>query len=131
LPRDHPSTLNIARMNRFVAEVSRLLSSILDAPAATPTATRQAVLESAKRAVAEPDRPLREGAVATSLAPYVETVARHAYRVTDDDVQKLKNAGYSEDAIFDITVSAALGSALYRLERGMAALHTPPGEHRP
>lgn len=118
-------------MNRFVAEVSRLLASILDAPAATPTETRQAVLESAKRAVAEPDRPLREGAVPTSLAPYVETVARHAYRVTDEDVQKLKNAGYSEEAIFDITVSAALGSALYRMERGMAALHTPPGEHRP
>jgi alkylhydroperoxidase family enzyme len=118
-------------MNRYVAEVSRLLSSVLDGTAATPTATRQAVLESAKRAVAEPDKPLRAGAVEPSLTRYVETVARHAYRVTDADVQALKDAGHSEEAIFDITVSAALGSALYRMERGMAALHTPPGDHRP
>src|SRR5690348_11227998 len=80
--------------NRYVAEVSRLLSSVLDSPAATPTATRSAVLQAAKRAVAEPGTPLRDGSVPPSLLPYVETVARHAYRVTDEDVQALKDAGH-------------------------------------
>jgi hypothetical protein len=37
-------------------------------------------------------------------------------------VASLRRAGYSEDAIFEITSSAALGAALGRLERGMAAL---------
>ena len=34
----------------------------------------------------------------------------------------LRNAGYSEDAIFEITLSAALGAGMARLERGLAAL---------
>ena len=49
-------------------------------------------------------------------------VAQHAYRVTDEDVAALKQAGYSEDAIFEITASTAVGVALMRLQRGMRAL---------
>jgi len=58
----------------------------------------------------------------TALAPYVEKVARHAYLVTDADVVALRDAGYSEEAIFEITLSAALGAGMARLERGVAAL---------
>jgi len=57
-----------------------------------------------------------------ALAAYVETVARHAYRVTDEQVAALLAAGYSEDAVFEVTVSTALGAGLARLERGLAAL---------
>lgn len=114
--------------NRFVADVSRLLSSVLDSPAATPMATRQAALEAAQRAVADPHTPLHHASLPSSLTRYVETVARHAYRVNDADVQALKDAGHGEEEIFDVTVSAAIGSALYRLERGMAALHGASGE---
>lgn len=57
------------------------------------------------------------------LAEYIDTVARHAYRVTDEQVAGLLAAGYSEDAVFEVTVSAALGAGLARLERGLAALH--------
>jgi alkylhydroperoxidase family enzyme len=60
--------------------------------------------------------------VPEALRGYVDKVARFAYRVTDEDVQALKRAGYSEDAIFEITVSAALGAGMHRLERGIAAL---------
>jgi alkylhydroperoxidase family enzyme len=49
-------------------------------------------------------------------------VAKHAYKVTDADVEALRHAGYSEDAIFEITLSAALGAGLARLERGIEAL---------
>jgi len=56
------------------------------------------------------------------VAAYVEKVALHAYRVTDADIDGLREAGYSEDAVFEITLSAALGAGLGRLERGMAAL---------
>jgi alkylhydroperoxidase family enzyme len=56
------------------------------------------------------------------LASFIDTVARHAYKVTDADVAGLKEAGYSDDAIFEITVAAAVGAAMHRLDRGMAAL---------
>lgn len=56
------------------------------------------------------------------LRAYVDKVARHAYRVTDEEVEALKQAGYSEDQLFEITVSAALGAALLRLEAGLAPL---------
>ena len=52
----------------------------------------------------------------------VEKVARHAYLVTYADVAALRDGGYSEDAIFEITLSAALGAGMARLERGFAAL---------
>ncbi len=56
------------------------------------------------------------------LAVYVEKVASHAYRVTDDDVRALLAAGYSEDQIFEATLSVALGAAQRRLQAGLAAL---------
>ena len=41
---------------------------------------------------------------------------------SSDLLAALQRAGSSEDAIFEITVSAALGAALGRLERGLTAL---------
>ena len=56
------------------------------------------------------------------LETYVDKIARYAYEVTDADVDALRDAGYSEDVIFELTVSAALGAGIARLESGMAAL---------
>ena len=56
------------------------------------------------------------------LASYVGKVARHAYKVTDGDVQALREAGYTEDQIFELTACTALGSALLRLEQGLKPL---------
>jgi alkylhydroperoxidase family enzyme len=57
-----------------------------------------------------------------ALGPYVEKVARHAYQVTDADIITLRQAGYSEDQLFEVTVSAALGAGLVRLEAGLSVL---------
>ena len=57
-----------------------------------------------------------------ALRGYVDTVTRHAYRTTDQAVEQLTAAGYSEDAIFEITLAAALGAARARLDAGLAAL---------
>jgi alkylhydroperoxidase family enzyme len=43
-------------------------------------------------------------------------VHRHAYRVVDADVEALRDAGWSEEAIFELTIAAALGAGLRRLE---------------
>ena len=56
------------------------------------------------------------------FASYLEKVRLHAYKVTDGDVQALKDAGYSEDEIFEHTVSAAVAAGLERLEAGLGAL---------
>ena len=53
---------------------------------------------------------------------YLDKVRRHAYEVTDDDVRALKEAGHSEDEIFEHTVSAAAAAGLERLEAGLRTL---------
>ena len=53
---------------------------------------------------------------------YLEMVRRHAYRVTDGDVERLKSAGLSEDEIFEHTVAAAVAAGLERLDAGLRAL---------
>ena len=56
------------------------------------------------------------------LRPYVEKVTRNAYKVVDADVDRLREAGYSEDAIFELTLAAALGAARTRLDAGLRAM---------
>jgi alkylhydroperoxidase family enzyme len=64
----------------------------------------------------------RGGELPPELAPYVEKVSKHAYKVVDADIDRLRDAGYSEDAIFELTLAAALGAARVRLEAGLAAM---------
>jgi alkylhydroperoxidase family enzyme len=56
------------------------------------------------------------------FAAYLEKVRLHAYKVTDTDVQTLKDAGFSEDEIFEQTVSAAVAAGLERLDAGLGTL---------
>ena len=56
------------------------------------------------------------------FAEYLEKVRLHAYKVTDADVEALKAAGFSEDEIFEQTVSAAVAAGLERLDAGLATL---------
>jgi hypothetical protein len=86
----------------------QLIDAVIDAPGDTPSELRRDAL--LHRTLSGP------------LAGYVDKVRRHAYKVTDADVAGLKQAGHSDDSLFEITVAAAVGAALYRLERGMAAL---------
>ena len=53
---------------------------------------------------------------------YLEKVRRHAYSITDQDVQALKDAGYSEDEIFEHTVSTAVAAGIERLNAGLGTL---------
>jgi alkylhydroperoxidase family enzyme len=69
------------------------------------------------RDAARPDRP-----VPAAMTGYLEKVRLHAYRVTDLEVEELKAAGYSEDEIFEHTVSTAVAAGLKRLDAGLRAL---------
>jgi len=124
--------------HKYAALTQRLLDSVLGAPGDTSGEQRRAVLARAAGRSSPPgplslrergndlQSPLsgteRGSGGEDALGRYVDMVARHAYKLTDDDLAALQRAGSSEDAIFEITVSAALGAALGRLERGLAAL---------
>jgi alkylhydroperoxidase family enzyme len=69
------------------------------------------------RIAAQPDR-----SAPPELAPYLEKVRLHAYEVTDRDIEQLKALGFSEDEIFEHTVSAAVAAGLERLDAGMSVL---------
>ena len=79
--------------------------------------TRYDALIDDLRASAQPGRAAPE-----AMAAYLEKVRRHAYKVTDADVEALKAAGFSEDEIFEQTVAVAVGAGLDRLDAGMATL---------
>lgn len=83
---------------------------MLDSSGVTPSALRWAAFH---RRIDE---------LPAELRPFVDTVAANAWRVTDADVDALKRAGHSEDAIFEVTAAAALGAAIMRLERGLIVL---------
>ncbi len=106
--------------DRYSEQVRRLGEAVLDGPGDSAPVLRRAVAEWAASLGGRATATAPE--VPPALLGYVETVARHAYKTTDEHVAALKQAGYSEDAIFEITLSAALGAGMARLERGLAAL---------
>ena len=69
------------------------------------------------RTAAEPERPVPPVAQA-----YTDTVRRNAYRVTDAQVEALLDGGLSQDEVFELTVAAAVGAGLTRLEAGLGAM---------
>ena len=93
---------------RHAEKFAALRGRVLQGPGVVDVATRAAAFEG----VGVPDE----------LASYVEKVVKHAYKVTDSDIERLRAAGYSEDAIFELTLAAALGAADTRLAAGLAAL---------
>jgi hypothetical protein len=53
---------------------------------------------------------------------YLDKVRRNAFTITEEDVRALKEAGHSEDEIFERTVGAAVAAGLERLDAGLRTL---------
>jgi alkylhydroperoxidase family enzyme len=79
--------------------------------------TRYDLLVERLREAAQPERQ-----APPDFAPYLDKVRRNAYKVTDEDIQALKNSGYSDDIIFEQTVSVAVAAGLERLKAGLEVL---------
>ena len=99
--------------------MERVAEAVLQTPGDADPALRSAV-ENYAASLGGRQGPVPE--LPDDLRPYVEKVARHAYKVVDADVDGLRDAGYSEDAIFELTLAAALGAAQARLEAGLTAM---------
>jgi hypothetical protein len=85
----------------------RVYRTVFDGPGRTDPALRRAVAENR--------------AVPPELAALVDKVHRHAYKVTDEELARLRTT-YDDDELFEIVVSAALGASRIRLAAGLAAL---------
>ena len=66
--------------------------------------------------------------LAEPLGTLVDKVAKHAYRITDEDITAAKVSGLSEDQVFEILVCAAVGQATRQYETAFAALKDATGK---
>ena len=69
-----------------------------------------------------------ETPVPDALKPYLEKLALHAYRIVDEDVDALRDAGYGDEAIYEITMVGAFGAALVGLEMVFEAMYGESAE---
>ena len=79
--------------------------------------TRYDELVERLREAAQPQRPAPE-----AFEPYLRKVRERAYTVVDGDVDALRAAGFSEDEIFEQTVSTAVAAGLSRLDAALRAI---------
>jgi alkylhydroperoxidase family enzyme len=100
------------RLVRLRDEASRFVDAVLDGSGATSVEARRAAF--AGRA----DDP--------AVVRYLGVVRKHAYRVTDEEVDRLRKTGLDDDAVFELTVAAALGAAVARLRAGLSLLGREP-----
>jgi alkylhydroperoxidase family enzyme len=108
---------------QYTADIQQLIEAVLTSPGDTDERLRRVVearaAASGGRAI-EADK--QDPGLPAEVGKYVDKIAMHAYRVVDGDVESLHRAGFSEDAIFEITLCAALGAGIVRLERGQQAV---------
>ena len=96
------------RLGGLRGDVARLVEAVLEGKGAMSVEARQAAF--AGRA----DDP--------AVAGYLDVVRKHAFRVTDQDVEQLRAGGLNDDAIFELTVAAALAAGVERLQVGLSLL---------
>lgn len=72
-------------------------------------------------AAADGREPGQEG-LPDELAAFVDVVANRSEDVTDAHIAELRDAGYSEDQIFETVVVAAVGAASARLDAAHRAM---------
>ena len=103
-------TIELPIPDPYDGMLSRLRNSVLTGPGALTPSIRQSICEG------------RE--MSGALGAYVKKVVDYAYLVTDEDIAELHRAHYSDDQIFEATVSAALGAGILRLECVLRALRS-------
>ncbi|MDP9342278.1 MAG: hypothetical protein M3Q23_09340 [Actinomycetota bacterium] len=102
---------------RFSQKLEKLQARVLDGPGRLQPSARRKAFEGHSVDDALADR-------------YVQSIHRHAYRIVDRNIDELREAGWSEDQIFELSISAAFGAARHRLDtalRALEAARTSPG----
>lgn len=97
----------------YDGKLALLRHSVLSEPGTLAPTVRQAICDGLE--------------LSGPLGVYVRKVVEHSHAVGDEDIAGLHRAGYTDDQIFEATVSAALGAGLLRLGRILRALQ--PAAH--
>ncbi|MEO8085083.1 MAG: hypothetical protein ABI780_14785 [Ardenticatenales bacterium] len=101
------------------APFASAVADALAAPGDLDAATRRAFME---RAIDVGLGVESAQHVPASMVGLADSIARHAYKVVDEDVTSLLRTGHTQDAVFEALVSTAMGAGLARLACGLAAL---------
>jgi alkylhydroperoxidase family enzyme len=105
---DEAMKIGEATANAYADKFKQLEETVLFGPG---------VLDPAVRKVASV-----AGELPGVLGSYVKKVCERASEIKSADIAALRQIGYSEDQIFELTISAALGAGLVRLESALSAL---------
>ena len=90
--------------------------------------TRRILEGDGKASPSERRAAFNNSGLAEPLGALVDKVARHAYRVTDEDITAARVSGLSEDQVFEIVVCAAIGQATRQYDTALAALEAATGK---
>jgi hypothetical protein len=106
-----PSNQSI--MDPHQGMLKRLQDAVFSGPGTLDSALRQAVGAGTQ--------------ISGALEPYVRKVRQRDYKGIDNCIADLRSAGYSDDQIFEATVSAAVGAGVWRLQLVVKALRESLG----
>jgi alkylhydroperoxidase family enzyme len=100
-------------MANITNEHEALVRRILEGDGRAPHAARRAAFDNS--------------GLTGPLRTLTEKVARHADKVTDEDIAAARSSGLTEDQIFELAVCAAVGQATRQYETALAALEAATG----
>lgn len=107
-------------------EVENGRSQLLTAPGTTTPDTRRCV---EAFVIAQWDYHRSEcNPIAEELEPFLKKLSLHAYKITDENVCALQDAGYSNEALYELIMVGSVGAALVGLEKLYGAMY---GSHLP
>lgn len=104
------SSENTRLYDPYAKKMERLRYAVLSGPGSLPPHVRQAISEGAR--------------LSGALEVFVQKITVEASTLTDDDIAELHRAHYTDDQIFEVIVSAAVGAGLFRLERVLNLLRS-------
>jgi len=92
----------------YESMMKRLQDRVFSGPGTLDATVRQAIGEGCE--------------LGGALGQYVSKIAHRDYKTLDECISHLRSQGYSDDQIFEATVSAALGAGLKRLRSVLNAI---------
>ena len=105
---------------RHAEKINNLVDSVLNSPGHSDPRLRHEVEH--RVAAHTAGLAIDKTRLPREITNYVDKIALHAYKVTDEDIKALLDSGHTEDVIFELTLSAALSAGMIRLRNGMSAL---------
>jgi alkylhydroperoxidase family enzyme len=104
---------NSSVARRLLGGLSKLVAAVVTGSGSLDSGTRVAAFRLQK--------------VPAPVKGYVELVHNAATSITNEHIRALLGSGLSEDQIFEVTVSAALGAGVRRVELALSMLEDKPG----